>query len=113
MQYVFPEPEEYAFRDVNGHHGKFFGTNSPKTNHLIIECDDRLTVSLIQHKSEFNYYILEGEGYFILGGAQQLVKQGSLVVIPPGTKYRFGGRLKMLLINTPHWSKEQEEVVDG
>jgi mannose-6-phosphate isomerase-like protein (cupin superfamily) len=111
MKYIFHEPTEYAFRDKNGHHGKFFSTDSPTTNHLIIECDDKLTVSLIQHESEFNYYIVEGEGYFIFDNAQQAVQSGDMIVIPPGTKYRFGGKLKMLLINTPHWRKEQEEQI--
>jgi mannose-6-phosphate isomerase-like protein (cupin superfamily) len=112
MQYIFSEPSDYGFRDVNGHDGKFFGTSSPRTNHLIIECKDKLTVSLVQHESEFNYYVLRGEGYFILNDEKQAVKQGDLIVIPPGTKYSFGGTLKMLLINTPHYTPEQEEVVE-
>jgi mannose-6-phosphate isomerase-like protein (cupin superfamily) len=111
MKYVFHEPNDYKFRDVNGHHGKSFGTDSPKTNHLIIECDDKLSVSLIQRESEFNYYIIKGDGYFVINEDRSAVKTGDLVVIPPGTKYTFGGKLKMLLINTPHWSKEQEEIV--
>jgi mannose-6-phosphate isomerase-like protein (cupin superfamily) len=111
MQYIYPEPSEYGFRDVNGHHGKFFGTKSPKTSHLIIECDDKLTVSLIQNECEFDYYILEGYGYFVFDSEKQPVKPGDLVVIPPGTKYSFGGKLKMLLFNTPHWSQEQETII--
>lgn len=111
MQYVYPEPTEYAFTDRDGHDGKFFGTKSPRTNHLIIECHDRLTVSLIQHESEFNYYVLKGAGYFVFNEEKQTVKEGDLVVIPPGTKYSFGGEIKMLLINTPHWSQEQETAV--
>jgi mannose-6-phosphate isomerase-like protein (cupin superfamily) len=111
MKYIFPEPSEYGFKDVNGHHGKFFGTESPLTNHLIIECEEKLTVSLIQHKSEFNYYVIEGSGYFIISGQKQSVALGDLIVLPPNTKYTFGGKLKMLLIVTPHYSPEQEEVI--
>lgn len=109
-KYIYHEPSEYGFKDVNGHDGKFFGTDS-RTSHLIIECKDKLTVSLIQNKVEFNYYILEGEGYFILEDKKQTVNKGDLVVIPPGTKYSFGGKLKMHLINTPHWSQEQETII--
>jgi mannose-6-phosphate isomerase-like protein (cupin superfamily) len=112
MQYVFPEPSEYKFKDVHGHDGKFFGTSSPRTNHLIIECQEKLTVSLVQHESEFNYYVLQGSGYFMFSDEQQAVKAGDLVVIPPGTKFSFGGTLKMLLINTPRYTPEQEEVVE-
>jgi hypothetical protein len=35
---------------------------------------------------------------------------GDLIVIHPGAKYSFGGTLRMLLINTPHWVKDQEET---
>jgi mannose-6-phosphate isomerase-like protein (cupin superfamily) len=111
MKYVFNEPKEYGFKDVNGHHGKFFGTKSPKTSHLIIECDNKLTVSLIQKEVEFSYYVIKGSGYFTFSKEKKLVKEGDLVVIPPGTKYTFGGKLKMLLINTPHWTQEQEEII--
>ena len=111
MQYVFPEPDEYGFKDVNGHDGKFFGTNSPRTNHLIIECHDKLTVSLTQNESEFNYYVIKGDGYFVFNGEKQSVTTGDMIVIPPGTKYTFGGELKMLLINTPRWSQDQETMV--
>lgn len=111
MQYIFPEPNEYGFTDVNGHDGKFFGTRSPRSNHLIIECRERLTVSLVQQESEFNYYIIDGQGYFIINDEKQPVKTGDMIVLPPGTKYSFGGRLKMLLINTPRWSKEQEIII--
>lgn len=111
MTYIFHEPTDYGFRDVNGHHGKFFGTDSPRTNHLIIECDGNLTVSLIQHQSEFNYYVLEGNGSFTINDETQPVQASDLIVIPPGTKYTFSGKMKMLLINTPHWSQEQEEIL--
>lgn len=110
MQYVFHEPTDYAFRGRDGHDGKFFNTGSPSTQHMIVECQDKLTVSLTQQKSEFSYYVLEGDGYFVVNGDKQAVAKGDLVVLPPGTKYTFAGKLKMLLTNTPHWSVEQEKA---
>ena len=109
-KYVYHEPAEYGFKDRDGHDGKFFGTESPRTQHLIIECSDRLTVQLIQKEAEFNYYVIEGNGYFVLNGNKQKVAKGDLIVVAPGTRYTFGGKLKMLLINTPKWSAEQETV---
>lgn len=111
MKYVFSEPNEYGFKNINGHSGKFFGTDSPRTNHLIVECEERLTVSLVQHESEFTYYVLEGKGYFTINSQEQPVARGDLIVLPPNTKYTFGGKLKMLLINTPRYTPEQEEVI--
>lgn len=46
MKYVYHEPDEYGFKDRDGHDGKFFGTNSDKTQHLLINCKDKLTVAL-------------------------------------------------------------------
>ncbi len=110
MQYVFHEPTDYGFRGKDGHDGKFFNTGSPSTQHMIVECRDKLTVSLTQQKTEFCYYVLEGNGYFVLNGNKQIVTKGDLIVLPPGTKYTFGGNLKMLLGNTPLWSAEQEKA---
>lgn len=110
MQYIFHEPSEYGFKDRDGHDGKFFGTDSPRTQHMIIECNDKLMVSLTEREAEFTYYLIEGEGYFVFNDERQKVRKGDLVVVPPGTKYTFGGKLKMLLINTPKWSAEQEEI---
>lgn len=110
IQYVYQEPSEYTFKNRDGHDGKLFGTNSKTTNHLIIECREKLTVALTQQKSEFNYYIIEGNGFFMLNDVRHDVTKGNLIVIPPGTKYSFGGQLKMLLINTPPWSADQELV---
>lgn len=112
MQYIFHEPEKYDFRDADGHDGKRFGTMSPVTQHLIVECSDKLRVSLRQREVEFNYYVIEGSGYFVIHGDKQAVGKGDLVVIPPPTTYTFGGKLKMLLINTPHWSAEQQEITE-
>ncbi|MDB5169812.1 MAG: hypothetical protein JWN82_208 [Candidatus Saccharibacteria bacterium] len=110
MQYIFHEPTDYIFKDRDGHDGKSFGTNSKTSGHLIIECTDKLTVALTQNEVEFNYYVIAGNGYFILNDEKQAVSTGDLVVIPPKTKYTFGGQLKMLLIQTSPWSADQETV---
>ena len=110
MSGVYHEPKEYLFKNRDGHSGKTFGTDSEKSQHMIIECDEKLEVSLRESISEFSYYIVSGEGYFALDGDRQDVKVGDLILVSPGTTYTFGGKLKMLLINTPRWSKEQEEV---
>lgn len=110
MQYVFHEPNEYGFSDRDGHDGKFFGTESSTTQHLIVECHDKLRVFNTEQEVEFNYYVIEGEGHFIFNGQEEKVAKGDLIVIPPGTKFTFGGKLKMLLINTPRWTAEQESL---
>lgn len=97
--------------NLNGHSGKVFDTNSDKTNHLIIVCKKELSVVLMQHESEFNYYILKGSGIFTIDNVKYKVGIGDLVVIPPKHTYTFSGDLIMLLINTPHYNKEKETVI--
>lgn len=110
MQYVYHEPDEYGFKGQDGHDAKFFGTESPRTQHLIVECHDQLRVTLTEHESEFNYYVLEGSGYFDFDGNKQAVAKGDLVVVPPNTTFTYGGQLRMLLISTPKWTADQEDV---
>ena len=111
MKFVHKEPKKYAFVDRDGHSGKIFGTDSDKTNHLIIECKKELNVVLMQQESEFNYYILKGSGVFTIDDVNYKVDVSDLVVIPPKHSYTFSGDLKMLLINTPHYNKEKETVI--
>lgn len=108
MQFVFHEPSEYNFKNRDGHSGKFYGTQSDRSGHLIIEVKDKLGVVLTQKKSEFCYYVIEGSGYFIINDAKQQVAVNDLIVIPPSNKYTFGGTMKMLLVSTPKWSADQE-----
>ena len=110
MQYVYHEPDEYGFKDQDGHDAKFFGTESPRTQHLIVECHGQLRVTLTEREAEFNYYILEGSGSFTFNGERQAVAKGNLVVIPPNTAFSFGGQLRMLLISAPRWTADQEAV---
>lgn len=113
-QYIFEEPLEYAFENRDGHSGKKYAVSTTQTNALIIECEDNLTVSYLQKNCDFNYYILSGKGYFVFNdGSQEVVKEGDLVAIPAGTKFSFGGKLKMLLIGAPSWSTEQEQTFDA
>lgn len=110
MSFVYHEPASYAFRDRDGHSGKMLATSAQK-DHLVIECDEKLTVTLRQHESEFSHYNLDGAGYFIIDDVRETITKGSLVVVPAGTAYTIGGKLRMLLVATPHWSSEREEKI--
>jgi len=107
--FIFHEKSQIDF-NRDGHTGKFFGTNSEKANHLIVETETGLEVSLTEEKCEFAYYILRGSGTFIINNSEYPCVQGDLVVIPPGNTFTYKGTLKMLLINTPRYTPDQETV---
>lgn len=47
------------------------------------------------------YYVLEGEGTVVLDGAENPVKKGSLVHIPPGVVHSAVGRMRVLVVGIP------------
>jgi mannose-6-phosphate isomerase-like protein (cupin superfamily) len=77
---------------------------------VLVETEQGHETIIIEHKSDFIYYILEGNGYFVINDDKETCSQGDLVVIPAGTKFTYKGKLKMLLSCTPPWKEEQEET---
>ena len=47
------------------------------------------------------YYVLDGAGAVTVGGVEHLVRQGSLVHIPPGIVHAARGRMRVLVIGIP------------
>jgi mannose-6-phosphate isomerase-like protein (cupin superfamily) len=48
------------------------------------------------------YYVVEGEGWFVLGDEPEVaVRMGDIVVVPRGTAYQLGGELTYLVVNGP------------
>lgn len=109
---VLREPKDISF-ERSGIVGKVFPTSeiTSKSNFVLISTDKGHETTIIEHESDFVYYILEGEGYFEIEDEKQKCSKGDLVVIPAGAKFTYKGKLKMLLCVTPPWRKEQEEIV--
>jgi mannose-6-phosphate isomerase-like protein (cupin superfamily) len=61
-----------------------------------------------KNTSWFIYYILQGNGIFVLNDEQIEVKQGDIVSIPPNTRIHYFGKLELTLIVTPPWKAENE-----
>lgn len=110
--HVLKKPQDYSFEKV-GIKGKKFSVAdiSSKTGVCQIETEKEHETTIIEHKCDFIYYILEGEGYFEIDGEKESCVEGDLVVIPAGSKFRYMGKLKMLLITTPAFYPEQEETL--
>ncbi len=61
-----------------------------------------------KNTSWFTYYIIEGEGMFVLDDEQHPVKAGDLVAIPPNTRIHYFGKLDYTLTINPPWKEENE-----
>ncbi len=77
----------------------------------IIETDKGHETTIIEHKCDFIYYILEGSGHFEINGQRENFTQGDLVIVPADSKFTYKGTCKMLLITTPAFFPEQEETL--
>ena len=110
--FVIKEPQELSFEKV-GIKGKIFSMNGlvSTMQFVLIETATGHKTTIIEHQSDFIYYILSGSGYFLINDIQEACTQGDLVVIPKGTKFTYRGKLTMLLSCTPPWTEEQEETL--
>lgn len=64
-----------------------------------------------KNTSWFIYYILQGNGVFVLNDEQVTVKQGDIVSIPPNTRIHYFGKMEFTLTVTPRWKAENETHV--
>lgn len=62
-------------------------------------------------KSAFIYYIVEGEGIYVIGGVEHRVRPGDVVVVPPGNSIYFRGRLRQVLVTVPPWEESGERHI--
>jgi mannose-6-phosphate isomerase-like protein (cupin superfamily) len=109
--YVLHEPPSISFEKV-GIKGKIFPSRELADNagFVLIETETGHETTIIEHESNFVYYVLEGSGVFEVNGEPEACTAGDLVVMPMGSKFTYKGKLKMLLISTPPWREDQEET---
>lgn len=110
--YVIRQPEEDSFSKV-GITGRIFPMRelTDAVSIVRISTETGHETEIIEHGSVFAYYVLSGEGRFIVEGVPETCAAGDLVVIPPGRRFTYKGNLQMLLVCTPPWKEEQEETV--
>ena len=63
------------------------------------------------HTSAFVFYVIEGEGEWVVDGVTHPVKATDVVVVPPGAAFYYRGTLKQVCITAPAWTEEGEETV--
>lgn len=112
MTYVIKEPTTLSFDRV-GVQGKIFPISelTNKSQFLIITTKTGHETTIIEHKCDFVYYILQGTGAFTINNKEETCKAGDLVVVPVGSPFTYQGNLKMLLVTTPPFTPDQEEIV--
>ena len=62
-------------------------------------------------KSNFIFYIIEGEGTWFIEDKPYNAEAGDVVIIPPNNRFYYKGALKQICITSPSWEQEYEHHV--
>jgi mannose-6-phosphate isomerase-like protein (cupin superfamily) len=83
---------------------------NPDFSGALIEIDGKHGV--VRCKAEDRiYFIIEGEGKFIIDGKESEVGKNDLVFIPKNTAYDIIGKMKFFLICSPEFKPEHDEFI--
>lgn len=77
----------------------------------LIEIDGR-HIKMKCLKEDRIYYVVEGEGEFIVKDEINSVKAEDLMFVPMGTPYSFSGKMKILLICSPEFNPEDDVTLE-
>jgi len=109
---VYKEPTVYSFVRVGIKGKKFIKDESGNNAGIaLIETESGHQTNIIEHKCDFIYYVLEGDGYFEINNVKDNFSKGNLVIIPHGSKFTYKGKAKFLLVTSPPFYPEQEETL--
>jgi len=61
--------------------------------------------------STYTWFIIEGEGTFVLNDEKVEVSAKDIITVPPKTRIHYFGRMKMILITTPAFDAKNEHHV--
>lgn len=107
---------KYTTKDANtfNKHGidiTVFNEGVPGANVVFISVEKGHFQEFYDIKSHFTYYIVEGEGTFVLNDERIKVKATDLLVIPPKTRIHYFGKMKMVLTVSPAFNEDNERHV--
>lgn len=111
-QHIFKQPKDFSFKKV-GIKGKkiFIDKLTTKSGFVYIETEKGHETTIVNHKCDCFYYVLEGKGYFEIDDIKEYFSAGDLIVIPAESKFTYKGNSKFLRVTTPAYYPEQEETL--
>ncbi|MBU0519113.1 cupin domain-containing protein [bacterium] len=63
------------------------------------------------NRSAFIFYIIEGAGTWYIEDQPYEVEATDVVIVPPGKKFYYKGKLKQICITAPAWEEEYETQI--
>lgn len=83
-------------------------------NMAIVELDGRYPNEgrAVNLKCKEIAYIIQGSGSITIEGNETELNQGDMLLIEPGEKYFWTGKMKMAMPCTPAWTPEQHKEIE-
>lgn len=109
-KYLFTANEAKKF-NKHGVDLTVYGEDVPEANVVFVSVKEGHFQEFIDVESYFIYYIIKGEGTFVLNDEQVRAKPTDLIVIPPKTRIHYFGNMEMVLTVSPAFKEENERHI--
>lgn len=88
-----------------------YGENVPEANVVYVSVKKGHLEEFYDVQSWFIYYIVKGNGTFVLNDEKIEVKATDLITIPPKTRIHYFGTMEMVLTVAPAFDEKNERHV--
>lgn len=85
-----------------------YGENVPEANVVHVSVKKGHLEEFYDTKSYYIYYVVEGQGVFVLNDEKVKVQPTDLIVIPPKTRIHYFGNMDMVLTVSPAFDGKNE-----
>lgn len=107
------KPESAEVIEKHGVRMRIYTTKSDCRNAAVMyqETETGHAEEFMHEISNFIYYIIEGNGTWIIEDKEHEVQAGDVVVVPAGKIFWFRGNLKQICVTAPAWEEQYEHHI--
>jgi len=110
MPYTYSIPTSVSFTG-KGFSGYTLGPLKQKNLEIYyIDAERGHDTFILSKKITRTYYILSGSGHFSIDNKRYPVAAGILVEVPPKVEYSYSGKMTLLCVSVPRWSRGNDKI---
>ncbi len=110
MQYLYPFEKARTFQKF-GVDITVFGANVSTNSVVYEEVNIGHLEEFYDDVSTYTWFVIEGQGTFVIDNEKIEVKAKDLIVVPPKKRIHYFGKMKMLLCVTPAFDEKNEHHI--
>lgn len=111
-QYHFARDNAFPF-EFEGIKGSAYGTSEAfshsSISHMDVDGERKLTSNTT---SDIIFYILSGEGVFVIDGQRFSIKPSDVLHVPKNTQFGYFGTMQFVEVMTPAWFDGSDQDTD-